>query len=238
MVIKYEVRDLLSVPQGYYLVHNISADYSFKGRVASQIKEAFGFDTDLLKEKAYPILVGGMNLVANVFNLITKENRHCSVDLGDFESALYEVADTCEEYGIKKLAMPKLGAGGDRLDWDDVLPIIKEAFKDLDIEILVCVLSAEDIPTDEEDEEIDPDEELAYAKSIDALILEADDIENLGSPDYNEIRLDKSVFDCFEPESYIDIFVIDIPNWETACYEMVKEDDEWIYLSFMGYSRE
>lgn len=238
MVIKYEVRDLLSVPQGYYLVHNISADYSFKGKVASQIKEAFGFDTDLLKEKSHPVLVGDMYLFANVFNLITKENRHCSVDLGDLESALFEVADTCEEYGIKKLAMPKLGTGGDRLDWDDVLPIIKEAFKDLDIEILICVLSEDDIPTDEEDEEIDPDDELAYAKSIDALILEADDIENIGSSDYNEIRIDKSVFDCFEPESYIDIYVIGIDGFVTSCYEMVKEDDDWIYLSYMGESRD
>ena len=237
MTIRYEVKDLLSVPQGYYLAHNISADLSLKGKVARQIDEAFNLKPWLEHEIYDDDCVGCCVFTGSVFNLITKKNRHCPVDLEDFKEAVKTMANICDEFGIRKLAMPKLGTGGDRLDWDDVLSILKEAFKDLDIEILVCVLSEDDIP-EEEDEEIDPDEELAYAKSIDALILEADDIENLGSPEYNEIRLDKSVFDCFEPESYIDIFVVDIPNWETACYEMVKEDDDWIYLSFMGYSRE
>jgi O-acetyl-ADP-ribose deacetylase (regulator of RNase III) len=40
--------------------------------------------------------------------------------------------------GITKIAMPIIGCGLDRLQWDRVSEIIKEVFKNTDIEILVC----------------------------------------------------------------------------------------------------
>ena len=39
-----------------------------------------------------------------------------------------------------KLAMPKIGCGLDRLDWDEVYDIICEVFEDTDVEILICEL--------------------------------------------------------------------------------------------------
>ena len=41
---------------------------------------------------------------------------------------------------IKKLVMPKIGCGLDRLSWGKVEPMVQEIFKDLDIEIVVCYL--------------------------------------------------------------------------------------------------
>ena len=41
---------------------------------------------------------------------------------------------------IKKLVMPKIGCGLDRLSWCKVEPMVQEIFKDLDIEIVVCYL--------------------------------------------------------------------------------------------------
>ena len=38
----------------------------------------------------------------------------------------------------KKIAMPVIGCGLDRLDWSKVSDIIKDVFSDTDIEILVC----------------------------------------------------------------------------------------------------
>lgn len=40
---------------------------------------------------------------------------------------------------VTKLAMPKIGCGLDILEWNKVSEIIKDVFKDTDIEILVCV---------------------------------------------------------------------------------------------------
>lgn len=44
----------------------------------------------------------------------------------------------CEQNGIKKVAMPTIGAGLDRLPWDKVSELIQSVFKDTDLEILVC----------------------------------------------------------------------------------------------------
>jgi len=160
MKIKYEVRDLLSVPQGYYLAHNISADCSFESTVASQIQEAFNIKYWVENTMfALDLFVGNVVLDANVFNLITKENRRCSVDLANFRHAVVDLANGCRETGLRKLAIAKLSTDEDGLDWGDVLEIFKEAFEDIDIDILVCVLSEDDIP-DDEDETNEPDEEI------------------------------------------------------------------------------
>lgn len=42
------------------------------------------------------------------------------------------------ENGIKKIAMPQIGAGLDKLDWSKNREIIQKVFEDTDIEILVC----------------------------------------------------------------------------------------------------
>ena len=40
---------------------------------------------------------------------------------------------------VKKIAMPLIGCGLDRLKWEKVSEIIKETFSETDIEILICV---------------------------------------------------------------------------------------------------
>ena len=46
--------------------------------------------------------------------------------------------DKMIENGDKFLAIPLIGAGLDRLSWDENRETIKRVFKDTDIEILVC----------------------------------------------------------------------------------------------------
>lgn len=46
-----------------------------------------------------------------------------------------------EEHGVKKIAMPKIGCGLDRLQWPDVEARIRSVFDDTeDVEILVVML--------------------------------------------------------------------------------------------------
>ena len=44
----------------------------------------------------------------------------------------------CEGSDIKKIAMPTIGCGLDRLEWNKVSDIIKEVFSEMSIEILIC----------------------------------------------------------------------------------------------------
>ena len=76
----------------------------------------------------------------NVFNLVTKERYYHKPTLNSLEVSLNEMKDYAVEMGVKKIAMPQIGCGLDRLNWSDVSVLIEEVFGDTDIEILVCVL--------------------------------------------------------------------------------------------------
>jgi len=52
--------------------------------------------------------------------------------------ALQNMKQICSENNISKVAMPTIGAGLDRLNWNDVVTQINNIFADTDVEILVC----------------------------------------------------------------------------------------------------
>ncbi len=62
--------------------------------------------------------------------------------------------------------MPKIGCGLDGLNWDIVRSIIKEVFKDTDIEILICIREDE---KEQEDAEEDMKEDEIKQDFLDAL---------------------------------------------------------------------
>lgn len=146
MVYKEEKRDLLTVPQGYMLAHCISADFALGAGVAKQIDAAFnmremlnlmwGKISDMDGKWSAPCCLP----CANVFNLVTKSRYYHKPTLHDLEAALLEMKDYAVEMGVKKIAMPQIGCGLDRLNWDDVSELLNQVFGDTDIEILVCVL--------------------------------------------------------------------------------------------------
>ena len=146
MVYKEEKRDLLTVPQGYMIAHCISADFALGAGVAKQIDAVFnmremlnlmwGKISDMEDKWSSPCCLPCMN----VFNLVTKERYYHKPTLNSLEVSLNEMKDYAVEMGVKKIAMPQIGCGLDRLNWSDVSVLIEEVFGDTDIEILVCVL--------------------------------------------------------------------------------------------------
>lgn len=55
------------------------------------------------------------------------------------KQALEMMKRVCKANNINKVAMPRIGCGLDRLEWDKVSEIIQDVFKDTNIEILVCM---------------------------------------------------------------------------------------------------
>ena len=138
-------QDLFTVPQGYYLAHCISGDYALGAGIAKQFDERYNMRFKLFRN--YPIPdgektanVGKALLVDNVFNLVTKGRYFEKPTYETLKSALKDMRRDIIAYGIKKLAMPKIGCGLDRLDWDKVYHLIEEVFGMMDIEILICQL--------------------------------------------------------------------------------------------------
>ena len=81
---------------------------------------------------------GGMTLIeGRVINLITKERYYEKPTYQTMSEAL-NIARLRLPIECKKIAMPVVGCGLDRLEWCKVSEIIKEVFEDTDVEILVC----------------------------------------------------------------------------------------------------
>lgn len=145
MQYREEVRDLFSVPNDYYLAHCISADFGMgKGIVVEFNKR---FDMKRKMQSKYPDYInewhskgykGDCILEDRVLNLITKERYFHKPSYNSLQIALESMYDICIEEGIKKIAMPIIGCGLDRLQWDKVSQIIQEVFDDTEVEILVC----------------------------------------------------------------------------------------------------
>ena len=144
MIYKEEVRDLFSVSEDYYLAHCISADFGMGKGIVVEFNKRFDMKNKL--QTKYPKFVndyhhykyGGMALIeGRVINLITKERYWEKPTYETLRNAL-NIAKIRLPLECKKIAMPVIGCGLDRLEWSKVSNIIKDIFSDTDIEILVC----------------------------------------------------------------------------------------------------
>lgn len=145
MVYHEEEMDLLSVPQGYFIAHCISADFALGAGVAKQIEDAFCMRKMLFK------LCGGDGIkffsrygpscipCSNVYNLITKCRHWEKPTLRTLETTLVDMRENAIDTGVSKIAMPMIGCGLDKLVWDDVKALIQRVFEPTDIEIMVCL---------------------------------------------------------------------------------------------------
>ena len=145
MIYNEVCQDLFSVPDDYYLAHCISADYALGAGIAVEFDKRFDMRRKL--REYYPNFgvtmkhygfEGGCILIDNVLNLVTKDKYYNKPTYKSMQCAIAEMMMICNYNNIKKIAMPLIGCGLDRLQWDKVSEIIKNTFKNTDIEILVC----------------------------------------------------------------------------------------------------
>lgn len=145
MIYNEEIRDLFSVPEDYYLVHCISADFGMGKGIVVEFNKRFNMKQVL--QTKYPDFINQWShhnwtyqciLEGRVFNLITKERYFHKPTYDSMYGALLTMKHIAEQLDIKKIAMPVIGCGLDRLQWDKVQELIKQVFNDTDIEILVC----------------------------------------------------------------------------------------------------
>lgn len=138
-------KDLFEVPSIYSLAHCINGAYTLGAGIAKEFEDRMRMRHFLME--FYPIqegeeskYIGKALIIGRVFNLVTKAHHYDKPTYESLYSALKNMRDQCKTRCIRHLAMPKIGCGLDRLDWDKVSAMIKEVFSDLDIDILVCYL--------------------------------------------------------------------------------------------------
>ena len=137
--------DLFRVPQGYYLAHCISGDYALGAGIAKKFDAEYNMRFKLFRDYAIPdgeksANVGRALLVDNVFNLVTKERCFHKPTYDTLYDTLVDMREQCEHLDINRLAMPLIGCGLDKLEWDMVKDVIEDVFENTNIEILICVL--------------------------------------------------------------------------------------------------
>lgn len=137
MTLTEKHKDLFTVGKEYRLAHCIASDLRLGAGIAVPMQKKFGVRGKIQatgESTRSPTCIS----VGRVLNLITKSKSNGKPTYMSMEAALQKMRDIVIHKNIKKIAMPKIGCGLDRLQWPKVREIIKEVFVDVDVEVLVC----------------------------------------------------------------------------------------------------
>lgn len=137
MILKEEKCNLFEVDEKYYLAHCISEDCEMGAGIAVEFQRRFKLKNKILEQHPmFPCCI----MVDNIFNLVTKKKYYGKPTYDTLRHSLICMREYIVKKNIRNLAMPKIGCGLDKLQWNRVKEILQEEFKDIDIEILVCYL--------------------------------------------------------------------------------------------------
>ena len=140
MTIRECIGDLFTANSKYYLAHCVNAEYKLGRGIAVEFEKRYDM-SKRLQEKwpfAYSLHVGDALKIDNVYNLVTKVYHYNKPTITNLKMSLIDMRNQMEENDETKLAIPRIGCGLDKLDWDiQVKPLIEEVFRNSDVDILV-----------------------------------------------------------------------------------------------------
>lgn len=146
MIFREENGDLFTeeILSDHALCHCISSDFALGAGIA-KIFAKMGVKKQLCEQYSKSWQGRGYCLITEtdgltVGNLVTKERYFHKPTLETLRQALEDFREQALKLGLRKVAMPKIGCGLDRLEWADVREIVREVFGETDIEILVRFL--------------------------------------------------------------------------------------------------
>lgn len=136
---KFEIEsgDLFELENDYYLVHCISSDFKLGAGIAKIFDIRYDMREKLLKTYKVNNYVTQCLLIDTTFNLVTKNRYWEKPTYASLKSSLILLKEEVLSKDITKLAMPLIGCGLDKLEWNNVSKIINEVFKDTNLEIKV-----------------------------------------------------------------------------------------------------
>jgi O-acetyl-ADP-ribose deacetylase (regulator of RNase III) len=114
------------------LAHCIAADYWMAAGIAVEFVKRFG-------RPQKPVHVGGVTAqrVGDrfVFGLVTKERSCLKPTYESLETALHSLRGECLFHGVKRVSMPRIGCGLDRLEWIRVRHMIRSVLHDIHVTV-------------------------------------------------------------------------------------------------------
>lgn len=141
-------------PKDYCLAHCISSDIGMFGGIARLFVDRMDMKSKIIKflgdqqppvkdkygESPYINLVGKSILIDNVYNLITKPTVSSLPTMESLLHSLNHMKNSMLASNQKYLAIPKIGCGIDRLEWEEVSEMIRVVFAHTGIHIVVVTL--------------------------------------------------------------------------------------------------
>lgn len=144
MILIEENTDLFNYEGKAWLAHCISADFKLGAGIAVQFNERYNIKNFLIKNFYKDTWFGkGYCIVAkeyNIFNLVTKRKYFGKPTYDTLKYALIDMKAYALSLNVDTIAIPRLGCGLDKLEWDKVKKLIENIFNDIDIKIIVCSL--------------------------------------------------------------------------------------------------
>ena len=133
--------DLFTCDKGTSMAHCVSADFHMSAGIATEFKKRFGHVGDLLDQNK---TIGEVAVLKDgeryVLYMVTKERYYMKPTMENFEKTVTSLRNTCSENKIRNLAIPRIGCGLDKLDWDTVKECLIKTFDKDDITISVYTL--------------------------------------------------------------------------------------------------
>jgi len=125
--------------------HCIAQDDNYGAGIAPIFVKFFKIKSQLSKELSASVEAqefgneGFCILIGNTANLVTKNHTSAKPTYKSITNSLCDLKRLMILNGYKKLCIPKIGCGLDRLSWPLVREIINDVFKDTDINIKVKI---------------------------------------------------------------------------------------------------
>lgn len=138
-MIKFIKGDLFTIGKEVPLVHCVSADFALGAGIAKQFRNKFPDMIKAMNASPTPNVTDIFPFRTDdtrhklVLNLITKERFFFKPTRENFNRTLMNLHSFLVENDIKTIAMPRIGAGLDRLNWSETEVFLKEHFSDIDV---------------------------------------------------------------------------------------------------------
>jgi len=133
--------NLFTANKNVSLAHCVSRNLRMGKGIALTFKNKFGCVKKLKDQNKN---IGEMARLKGkeryIYYLITKELHWHKPTYKSLESSLIDMRKHIIKHKVKNLAMPKIGCGLDRLDWNEVKKMINKIFKNDDISITIYYL--------------------------------------------------------------------------------------------------
>ena len=128
--------DIKAAPQGYTIVSAFSSDFNCNAGIQKAIGEMF--DLNERKDHIKVSKSGNLAKIDNLYLLIVKDSSYDAPVWERFKKSVEEFKKKCVKNHITKIAMPRILAGKNGFEWDDVFDLFIDTFIDVDGHVLIC----------------------------------------------------------------------------------------------------